>query len=975
MYVDALHLRKDEKVRVVERVNGERIIKEFDPDWHFYIDDPRGTHRTIFNKPVKKVVPRNQTERAKMLKQFGGTKYESDVNIVMRCLENEYLNCENPEMHVAFFDIEVDFDKENGYSEPADALTPITSIAVYMQWINQMVCLAVPPKGVSQEEANEIAKEVGDTIIFENEKELLKAFLDLIEDADVLSGWNSEAYDIPYTVNRIIKKLGKNETRRMCLWNELPKLRKFERGSKELPTYDLIGRVHLDYMQLYKKYNYEERHSYALNAIAEAELGEQKVDYPGTLDQLYNNDFKKFLEYNIQDTMLLHRLDVKLQYIDLCSSIAHANCVLIPTTMGTVAMIDQAAIIEAHQRKLVVPNKKRHEGDVRAAGGWVATPKKGMQKWVGSADLNSLYPSVIRALNMSPETIIGQVDLSETEQAIEDFEAAAKRNTFAMWWNDRFCPLEMENFFENNKDRKLTLRFENGDSYCVTGSELRKIIFESGNPWAISANGTIFRYDTEGVIPGLLTRWYSERKFLKSFGAAYNLVKKNEKEKGIIVPPELFTNDDIDDSIKKADPYSTDEALQIKHLKEVIESGNREAVVKYMNMQNLEVDENGKVHYRDQDELDSLDAFWDKRQLVKKINLNSAYGALLNAGSRFFDQRMGQSTTLTGRNITKHMAAKTNEMLTGVYDHYGECAIYGDTDSTYYSAYPALKDDIESGEIEWNKDIAIEVYNNISKQVSDTFPEFLKETFNIPLEQSTGVIVSAREIVAESALFIKKKRYAALVYDDEGKRKDINGSIGKVKAMGLDLRRSDTPRFVQQFLMEVLTDTLQYKGEDHVINKIKEFKEKFDAMKPWEKGTPKAVNGLTKYQDRKDQALAAKLQGKKVQLTIPGHVTASMNWNLLRKTNNDHHTSPIIDGQKIIVCKLHETADNVMKSVAYPIDESHLPDWFIELPFDEDAMRDAIVDQKIKNLLGVLNWDLARANKQTAHMESLFDFG
>lgn len=972
MYVDALHLRKEEIVRVVERVNGERVIKEYTPDWHFYIDDPRGTHRTIHGKPVKKVVPRNQTERMKLLKQFGGTKYESDVNIVMRCLENEYLNCNDPEMHVAFFDIEVDFDKENGYSEPADALTPITSIAVYMQWIGQMVCLAVPPKGVSIEEANQIAKEVGDTIIFDNEKDLLKAFLDLIEDADVLSGWNSEAYDIPYTVNRIIKKLGKNETRRMCLWDELPKLRKFERGSKELPTYDLIGRVHLDMMQLYKKYNYEERHSYALNAIAEAELGEQKVDYPGTLDQLYNNDFKKFLEYNIQDTMLLHRLDVKLQYIDLCSTIAHANCVLLPTTMGTVAMIDQAAIIEAHQRDLVVPNKQRHEGDVRAAGGWVATPKKGMQKWVGSADLNSLYPSVIRALNMSPETIIGQVDLSETETAIEDFEAAAKRNTFAMWWNDRFCPLEMENFFENNKHNKLTLRFENGDTYTVTGSELRKIIFEGGNPWAISANGTIFRYDVEGVIPGLLTRWYSERKFLKSFGAAYNLVKLNEKEKGIIVPSEMFTNDDIDDSVTKADPYNTDEALQIKVFKEILESGDRQAVVDYMNYQNLEVDENGKAHYRKQDDIEDILAFWDKRQLVKKINLNSAYGALLNAGSRFFDQRIGQSTTLTGRNITKHMAAKTNEMLTGVYDHYGECCIYGDTDSTYYSAYPALKDDIESGKVEWNKEIAIDVYNSISDQVSDTFPEFMLETFNIPLEKSTGVIVSAREIVAESALFIKKKRYAALVYDDEGKRKDINGSIGKVKAMGLDLRRSDTPRFVQKFLMEVLTDTLLYKGEDHVIGKIKEFKDEFDAMQPWEKGTPKAVNGLTKYKDRKDAAMQAKLQGKKVQLTIPGHVTASMNWNLLRQINNDHHTGPITDGQKIIVCKMKETADNVMSSVAYPIDESHLPDWFLELPFDEEAMREAIVDQKIRNLLGVLNWDLSRASKQASHFESLF---
>jgi DNA polymerase elongation subunit (family B) len=972
MYVDALHIRKDEIVRIVERVKGERVIKEFKPDWHFYIDDPRGTHRTIYGKPCKKIDPANMTERAKMLNQFHGKKYESDMNVVMRCLEQEYPDCPNPEMHVAFFDIEVDFDPVNGYSEPADALTPVTSISIYLQWINQMVCLAVPPKGVSRAEAEKIAEEVGDTIIFDTEKEMLNAFLDVIEDADVLSGWNSEAYDIPYTVNRIIKKLGKTETRRMCLWNELPKLRKFERGSKEQPTYDLIGRVHLDYMQLYKKYNYEERHSYALNAIAEAELGEKKVDYAGTLDHLYNHDFKKFLEYNIQDTMLLHRLDVKLQYIDLCSSIAHANGVLIPTTMGTVAMIDQAATIEAHQRGFVVPNKTRHDGEVRAAGGWVATPKKGAQKWVGSADLNSLYPAVIRALNMSPETIVGQLDLSATENTIRNFEAERKANTFAMWWNDRFNPLEMDYYHTNDNSQKLKLRFENGDVYDITGAELRKIIFESGNPWSISANGTIFTNDKEGIVPGLLARWYSERKFLKSFGAAYYMVKRNEKEKGFVIPPALFTNADIDESVVKADPYNTSEALQIKVFKKLLEDADRDAIVEYMNKQNLEVDEDGKVHYRDQDQVQALLAFWDKRQLVKKINLNSAYGALLNAGSRFFDQRIGQSTTLTGRNITKHMAAKTNEMLTGVYDHYGECALYGDTDSTYYSAYPALKDDIDSGKIEWNKDIAIEVYDSISTQVSDTFPEFLLETFNIPLEKSTGVIVSSREIVAESALFIKKKRYAALVYDDEGQRKDINGSIGKVKAMGLDLRRSDTPQFVQKFLMTVLTDTLLYKGEEHVISYIKDFKDTFDAMKPWEKGTPKAVNGLTKYKDRRDAAMSAKLRGEKVQLTIPGHVQASMNWNLLRKINNDHHTGPIGDGQKIIVCRLRETADNTMKSIAYPIDESHLPDWFLELPFDEEAMREAIVDQKIRNLLSVLPWDLTKASKQAAHFDSLF---
>jgi DNA polymerase elongation subunit (family B) len=834
-----------------------------------------------------------------------------------------------------------------------------------------MVCFAVPPRGLKWEDALKIAEEVGpEVMLFRTEKEMLRAFLDVIEDADILSGWNSEAYDIPYLVNRVIKALGKSETRKLCLWGEAPKKRLFERGGREYPTYDLTGRVHLDYMQLYKKYNFEERHSYALNAIAEYELGEKKVDYEGTLDQLYNKDFKKFLQYNIQDTKLLDNLDRELQYIDLCSTIAHANCVLIPTTMGAVATIDQAVVIEAHQRNMVVPNKSEFRDDVRAAGGWVATPKKGLHKWLGSSDLNSLYPSVIRALNMSPETIVGQVDLSGTNNTIVKFEKAASPNTFAGWWNDRFFPLEMDNFIANDNANKIQLKFENGDNYEVTGAELREIIFEGGQPWCISANGTIFRTDIEGVIPGLLTRWYSERKQLQAALYWYNQLEDNEKTEGYKIPDELFTNDDIVENVNHASPYDLQQCFNPKKLQKIIDEGHKKRVVEYMNQHKLMV-KDGKAIYRDKEELKTIKSFWDKRQLVKKINLNSAYGALLNAGSRFFDQRIGQSTTLTGRNITRHMAAKTNEYITGIYDHYGDAIIYGDTDSTYFSAYPAVKEDVEAGTMPWTKESVIEIYDQIAKDVSDTFPQFLLETFNVPLEKSTGVIKSGREVVAESGLFIKKKRYAALVYDSEGTRCDVDGKPGKVKAMGLDLRRSDTPKFVQEFLMDILIDTLTDKGEDFVIEKVRKFKEQFTAMKPWVKGSPKAVNNLTSYRQKEEAMFEAKMKGKKIQFSMPGHVRASLNWNLMLDIHKDMQTTKIVDAMKVIVCKLKENP-TLMTSIAYPVDETHLPDWFLELPFDEDAMTAAIVDKKIDNLLGILKWDLSKTDASANHFNSLF---
>jgi len=941
------------------------------------MNDPRGSHKSIYGDVVKKVQPRSFAEKTKLVKTLSHNvkRWESDIDPIFRCLEHNYLHAEAPALNIAFFDIETSFDKKTGWSQAGDADNYITSISIHLQWIDEIICLAIPPETLTWDEAQVIADEVGNVVLFGTEGEMLNAFMDVIEDADVLSGWNSEAYDIPYVVNRIKKVLGKQETRRLCLWEQQPKVREFERGGKTQPTYDLIGRVHVDYMQIYKKYNYEERHSYALNAIAEIELGDSKLQYDGTLDELYNDDFKKFLEYNIQDTRLLDKLDKKLQFIDLANSIAHSSCVLIQTTMGAVAVTDQNILVEAHGRGMVCPDKKHSAKDdlaTRAAGGWVATPKKGFHRWIASTDMKSLYPSVIRTLNMSPETIIGQIRLTRTNEAIESWEANGAKYTFANWWNDKFNVLEMDDFYNKDIGTKLILDMEDGSEFEVTGRELSDLIFESGQPWCISANGTIFKTDVDGVIPSLLTRWYNERKVLQGIMTNYQDLEDNAKIVGTAVPADLFDLSDISDAELKANSYANAESYKPKKLKELVEEGHKKRVVQYMNQHNLTV-KDGKAIHRDQKDLKRIVGFWDKRQLVKKINLNSAYGALLNPGSRFFDQRLGQSTTLSGRTITKHMAAKTNEMMTGEYDHYGKSIVYGDTDSCYFSAYPILRDEIERGEVVWTKESIIDTYNSLASAVSATFPGFLLEKMNVPIKRSTGVIASSRETVSVSGIWMSKKRYACLMYDEDGIRLDSATKPGKVKAMGLDLKRADTPKFIQEFLSEILLDTLTDKGENIVIEKIRVFKEKFEDMKPWAQGTPKAVNKLTHYRDKIEDAGFKKMKGIEVgNLHVPGHVTASLAWNQLREIHRDHHAMPIIDGQKIIVCKLKETSENVLTSIAMPVDEVHLPDWFTSLPFDTEMMMAGIVDKKIENLLGVLKWDLKAASKEHEMFSRLF---
>jgi len=883
-YVDALFDREKDRIHVVERVDGRREYREFPASYCFYYADPRGKHTSIYGQPVSRFATRNNKEFRKELRiQNGKDIFESDINPVFRCFEENYKGIDAPKLQTAFFDIEVDFDPVKGYSSPADPFNPVTAISIYLQWMEQLVTLVIPPKSMSWETAQEICNEFPNTMLFEREEELLGTFLDLIEDADIISGWNSEGYDIPYLVNRTARILSKDDTRRFCLWSQLPKKRTFERFGSENVTFDTIGRVHMDYMQLYRKYTYEERHSYSLDAIGEYELDEKKTAYEGTLDQLYNKNFKTFIEYSRQDTALLDKMDKKLRFIALASELAHANTVLLQTTMGAVAVIEQAIINEAHEQGMVVPNRAQRltDDDTAAAGAYVAYPKKGIHEYVGAIDINSLYPSAIRALNMGQETIVGQLRQTMTNNYIKN--KMNNKASFAMAWEGLFGSLEYTAVMKQERGTEITVDWENGEESVHSAAELWKLIFDSNQPWILSANGTIFTYEKEGVVPGLLARWYRERQEIQ------------------------------------------------KKLRAATDPDERE--------------------------------FLDKRQLVKKINLNSLYGAILNPGCRFFDKRIGQSTTLTGRAIAHHMDAFVNETITGKYDHVGDAVIYGDTDSVYFSAYPILKKDIDAGTMQWNKEICIQLYDAISDQLNDSWPRFMEQAFHVPRDNGL-IIKGGRELIADRGLFITKKRYAVNIFDLEGKRLDIEGKQGKIKAMGLDLKRSDTPKVIQDFLMTLLVEVLAGAGREKIIEMIKAFKFDFKERPAWEKGSPKRVNNLTMY---------SKKEEREGRANMPGHVRAGMNWNTMKKMNSDNYSQQIIDGMKTIVCKLKPNPLN-WTSIGYPTDEMHLPQWFKELPFDDALMEATVVDQKIDNLLHVLEWDLASETNTANTFNSLFEF-
>lgn len=255
----------------------------------------------------------------------------------------------------------------------------------------------------------------------------------------------------------------------------------------------------------------------------------------------------------------------------------------------------------------------------------------------------------------------------------------------------------------------------------------------------------------------------------------------------------------------------------------------------------------------------------------------------------------------------------------------------------------------------------LELYDAVADSVNATFPEFMHRTFNTTLERG-GLIAAGRELVASKGLFIKKKKYAVLIYDLENTRMDTGNKPGKLKAMGLDLKRADTPAFMQQFLEEILMSILTGSDYPELIQRIKDFRLEFRKFPAWNKGSPKKVSNLSKYRKMLETASAMGLTDKRARgvngkTRVPGHVIASLNWNQLCDDNRDKFAMRITDGSRIIVCRLKPNLMR-MDSIAYPIDELQLPAWFKELPFDEPAMENVIIDKKINNLVGVLNWPL-----------------
>jgi DNA polymerase elongation subunit (family B) len=248
---------------------------------------------------------------------------------------------------------------------------------------------------------------------FTAESSMLEAFIDFWSDPentpDIITGWNTRFFDIPYMVARMAFLLGEEKVRNLSPWRKIERKEIFIKGRKQI-AFDIMGIQHLDYMELFKKfaYTYGNQESYSLNHISSVVLGEKKLDYSevGTLRDLYDVDFQMFVDYNIKDVELIERMEEKLGLITLVLTMAYLGGVNYQDTLGTTAIWDSIIFRRLARSKIAILPSVPKETE-QFPGGYVKDPHVGMHDWVMSFDLNSLYPNLIVQYNMSPETLIG----------------------------------------------------------------------------------------------------------------------------------------------------------------------------------------------------------------------------------------------------------------------------------------------------------------------------------------------------------------------------------------------------------------------------------------------------------------------------------------------------------------------------------------------------------------------------------------
>jgi len=824
----------------VQMVGDNFLVRGYENGKHFmtrekfyptlFVPSKRKTkYKTLEGEYVESVDPGTVRECREFIRKYNEVEnfkiYGNDRYIYQYISEKypeEEIKFDVSKIKITTLDIEV--KSENGFPDVESAAEEILLISI--QDYNTKQIRTWGQGGFDNKQENVIYKG------FDSEYQLLNDFINwwMVEEntPEVITGWNTELYDIPYLTRRLDRVLGEKLKKRFSPWGLVTEDEIWIAGRKHI-TYDVGGVTQLDYLNLYKKFTYKAQESYRLDHIANVELGQKKLDHSefNTFKDFYTQGWQKFVEYNIIDVELVDRLEDKMKLIELAIVMAYDAKANYADVFSQVRMWDTIIYNYLKKRNIVIPPKERSDKIEKYAGAYVKEPIPGKYDWVVSFDLNSLYPHLIMQYNISPETLVD-----------------ARHPTVSV-------------------DKILS------EEVGIDGE------------YAVCANGAQYRKDVRGFLPELMEKIYKDRTIYKK----KMLQAKQDYEKTPTI------------------------ALE----KEIARCNNI--------------------------------------QMARKIQLNSAYGAISNQYFRYYKLANAEAITLSGqvsiRWIEDRMNAHINKILKTKEVDY---VIASDTDSIYLNLGPLVEVIYKDRE----KDGAsiCSFLNKVCEVEFEKYIESSYETLAKYVNAYENKMVMKRENIADRGIWTAKKRYILNVWDSEGVRYEEP----KLKMMGIEAVKSSTPAPCRQMIKDALKLMMNGTEED-VIDFIDKSRQEFKSLPPEDISFPRTVSDVKKYYSYSTIYVKG----------TPIHCRGALLFNhYVNKKKLTNKYSLIQNGEKIKFCYLKKPniiQENVISFIQDFPNELDLAKYV-----DYDLQFEKSFVEPLKAILDAIGWNV----EKTVNLELFF---
>lgn len=815
------------------------------------------------------------------------------------------------------------FNSEGGLNLNMDAAFPISMLQLQNMLTNKYVVWGLPSRkdrGTFEYDPND--PEIGGENItyreFTNEADMLRDFL-LFWESEQYDGWtgfNIEGFDSPYLVRRIEKVLGESWCEKLSPWGIIKK--RFVKDKKGgFATYDFVGCETLDFRQIYMKHTYTPRERYSLDWLSYVELGEKKLNYSESksLNNLYYTNYVNMCRYGIKDVRLVKRLNDKLQLIELMFVLAYRTKSNFKDGLGTVTPWLNLCYWKLYESGRIPRIMKPYDGDTNFEGAFVLEVMPNVYVWVISKDLNSLYPHIIQQYNLGIDTMV--LDKHERRDIIlgmvAELEAYSKNMTTPM--NKRQHAIKLKDRLMLAIDERLHVV----DELVALG----KFEFNTLKQYNVSftPNVQFFRNDKISFLSEIMREIYASRKGEKAFGLKHDQFATWCEE--------IIEGHFNEESARKS-RYWDEERFWAKI--QAVPEGDVDAIRAL------------------QHDFEFIGAVQDVLQQGLKILMNAGYGAISNVWFKeYFKLEIAEAITTSGQLINKWNGTNTDKWMNDQMGTYGiQYTIGGDTDSNYVTFGKVVEKYLPN---ETNPNKITEFLDAWEKEhyhpMTVQWAQELCETMN-GYEQR---MFWEREVIASKAIWRAKKMYCMCVYDSEGVKFDH----GKIKVIGLEARKSTTPEWCRNKLMDCYRVALQG-TEEELQDLVASIKQEYMELPIDEISRAQGVSDIEKWLDSNGNYISGTHFAAK----------ACIAYNKLVAQHPELSLNEIESGDKPQVIMLK--SGNPIGETYFAFPDFLPPEFDLERWIDRQTMFEKTFLEPLQSILDPIGW----SSKKVVNIMKLF---